>query len=61
MNVCKLFIWSSDKKKRRPERPPFLLWYEIILKLFVTTDSCDTRKDFTFYSFKQSTTTSRDV
>lgn len=37
------------------------LWYEIILKLFVTTDSCDTRKDFTFDSFKQSTTTSRDV
>lgn len=61
MNVSKLFIWSSDKKKRRPERPPFLLWYEIILKLFVTTDSCDTRKDFTFDSFKQSTTTSRDV
>ena len=37
------------------------LWYEIILKLFVTTDSCDTRKDLTFDSFKQSTTTSRDV
>ena len=49
MNISKLFIWSYDKKKRRPERPPFLLWYG------------DTRKDFTFDSFKQSTTTSRDV